>query len=196
MPTTGEKLYISSMIDLYDRFPVALEVSARNDVYLANLTLDNAHKAYPDATPLVHSDRGFDYTRAVYKSKLIEYGMTQSMSRVSKCIDNGECEGFQGQFKDILFILNPNITSKEEMQEAIKKTLDYYINHYPQKRLQGKTCGQVRKELLEQSEYREYPIVQAKRYKKYWDEIESKKRHHLEELIAEIKNNPALYGLG
>lgn len=196
VPTTGEKLYISSMIDLYDRFPVALEVSARNDAYLANLTLDNAHKAYPDATPLVHSDRGFGYTRAVYKSKLIEYGMTQSMSRVSKCIDNGVCEGFQGQFKDILFILNPNITSKEEMQEAIKKTLDYYINHYPQKRLQGKTCGQVRKELLEQSEYREYPIVQAKRYKKYWDEIESKKRHHLEEMIAEIKNNPVLYGLG
>lgn len=112
VPTTGEKLYISSMIDLYNRFPVALEVSARNDAYLANLTLDNAHKAYPDATPLVHSDRGFGYTRAVYKSKLIEYGMTQSMSRLSKCIDNGVCEGFQGQFKDILFILNPNITSK------------------------------------------------------------------------------------
>lgn len=98
VPATGEKLYISSMIDLYDRFPVTLEVSARNDAYLANLTLYNAHKAYPDATPLVDSDRGIGYTRAGYKSKLIEYGMTQSMSRVSKCIDNGVCEGFQGQF--------------------------------------------------------------------------------------------------
>lgn len=133
---------------------------------MANLTLDTAHKAYPDATPLVHSDRGFGYTRAVYKSKLIEYGMTQSMSRVSKCIDNGVCEGFQGQFKDILFILNPNITSKEEMREAIKKTLDYYINHYLQKMFQGKTCGQVREELLEQSEYMDYPIVQSNRHKK------------------------------
>lgn len=104
-----------------------------------------------------------------------------------QCIDNGVCEGFQGQFKDILFILNPNITSKEEMREAIKKTLDYYINHYPQKRLQGKTCGQVREELLEQSEYTDYPIVQANRYKKYWDEIESKKRYRLEEMIADIK---------
>ena len=28
--------------------------------------------------------------------------------------------------------------------------------------------------------------MQAKRYKKYWDEIEPKKRHHLEEMIAEI----------
>ena len=36
------------------------------------------------------------------------------MSRVSKGIDNGVCEGFQGQFKDMLFILYPNITAKEE----------------------------------------------------------------------------------
>lgn len=71
--------------------------------------------------------------------------MIQSMSRVSRCIDNAPCEGFQGMFKDILFILYPNIHSKEEMIEAIYGTLDYYINEYPQKRFKGKTCGQIRK---------------------------------------------------
>ena len=30
------------MINLYDRFPVALEVSAKNDAFLADQTLDNA----------------------------------------------------------------------------------------------------------------------------------------------------------
>ena len=140
VPRTGEKLFISPMIDLYDRFPVSLEVSDKNDTILANQTLDNAHDAYSEATPLIHSDRGFAYTRQVYKSKLNEYGMSQSMSRVSKWIDNGVCEGFQGQFKDMLFILYPNISSKDEMREAIKGTLDY-INHYAQKRLRGKTCG-------------------------------------------------------
>ena len=70
------------------------------------------------------------------------------MSRVSRCIDNGVCEGFQGQFKDILFILYPKIETKEQMIEAIYGTLDYYINHYPQKRLKGKTCGQVRIEAM------------------------------------------------
>ena len=148
VPETGEKLFISSMIDLYDRFPVALEVSDKNDTFLADQTLDNAHNAYPEATPLIHSDRGFAYTRQVYKSKLDEYDMSQSMFRVSKCIDNGVCEGFQGQLKDMLFILYPYITSKDEMKEAIKGTLDYYIDHYPQKRLNGKTCGEVRKESL------------------------------------------------
>ena len=117
-----------------------------------------------------------------------------SKSRVSKCIDNGACEGFQGQFKAMLFILNLNIASKHKMREAIKKTLDDYIDHYPQKRLQGKTCGQVRKELLELSEHTDHPNVQVNRYKKYWEEIGSKKRHRLEQIAAEIKNNPARYG--
>lgn len=189
VPTTGEKLFISPMIDLYDRFPVALEVSDRNDAALANQTLDNAHNAYPEATPLVHSDRGFAYTRQIYRSKLEGYGMSQSMSRVSKCIDNGVCEGFQGQFKDILFIMYPNNTSKEEMIQAINGTLDYYIHYYPQKRLNGKTCGQVRKESLEQ-------IVPAARYVRYWNEIERKQKHQKEMIIEEVKNNPDQIGMG
>ena len=59
----------------------------------------------------------------------------------------------------MLFILNLNIASKHEMREAIKTTLNDYIDHYPQKRLQGKTCGQVKKELLELSEHTDHPIV-------------------------------------
>lgn len=192
VPATGEKLFISPMIDLYDRFPVALEVSDRNDALLANMTLENAHKAYPEATPLVHSDRGFGYTRAAYKNKLSEYGMTQSMSRVSRCIDNGVCEGFQGQFKDILFILYPGITSKDEMWKAIQGTYEYYVNHYPQKRLKGKTCGQVRKEIQRQTEFIQYPIVPASRYIQYWNSIEQKKQNQIHKIIDELKKEPNL----
>ena len=36
IPTTGEKLFISPMIDLYDRFPVSLEISDKNDALLAD----------------------------------------------------------------------------------------------------------------------------------------------------------------
>lgn len=184
VPKTGEKLFISPMIDLYDRYPVSLEVSDRNDAALANRTLDNAHSNYPDATPLVHSDRGFAYTRTIWKNRLSEYGMTQSMSRVSRCIDNGVCEGFQGQFKDILFILYPKIETKEQMIEAIYGTLDYYINHYPQKRLKGKTCGQVRTEAMSKLKNDEqvtsYPIRQSNRYIKFWADITAKQQRTLE----------------
>ena len=176
VPFTGEKLYISPILDLYDNYPIALEVSERNDTILVNRTLEAAHLAYPGATPLFHSDRGFAYTRSVFKAQLEKYGMTQSMSRVSRCIDNGPCESFQGRFKDILFVLYPNIKNKEEMKEAIKGTLDYYINHYPQKRLKGKTCGQVRKEAMATDTPVAYPINKAKRYRDFWKNIELKKQ--------------------
>ena len=142
-----------------------------------NQALKKAHEAYPEARPLYHSDRGFQYTREVFKTKLESYGMDQSMSRVSKCIDNGPCEQFQGQFKDILFILFPDVTTKEEMILAIYKTYDYYINYYPQKRFHGKTAGQVRKEALEARDPISYPIASNPRIDKYWKHIEELKNH-------------------
>ena len=176
IPGTDKKLYISTMIDLYDRYPVALEVSEHNDAKLANDTLIHAHEKYPESTPLVHSDRGFAYTRTAYQNILKEFGMTQSMSRVSKCIDNGVCEGFQGQFKDMLWILYPNIKTKEEMISAIYGTLDYYINHYPQKRLNGKTIAQTRKEALSTNNPIQYNIHKSNKYIKFWKDIELKKQ--------------------
>ena len=80
--------------------------------------------------------------------------------------------------------------------KAIKGTLEYYIHHYPQKRLNGKTCGQVRKESLKQNEFIQYPIVPAARYVRYWNEIESKKKRQKENIIEEIKNNPNQIEMG
>jgi hypothetical protein len=50
------KNFISAVLDLYDRYPVGLAVSERNDTALTDATLEMAHKSYPDATPLYHSD--------------------------------------------------------------------------------------------------------------------------------------------
>lgn len=178
IPGTSNKLYISPIIDLYDKFPVGLSVSNRNDSVLTDDVLASAHNMYPDAKPLFHTDRGFQYTRAVFKHKLEEYGMRQSMSRVSKCIDNGPCEGFQGIFKEILSVLYPNVGSEEEMYLAIYGTLDYYINEYPQKRFKGKTAGEVRQEALQADTPVVYPIMKNPRIIKFWEHIEELKAKH------------------
>lgn len=178
VPTTNYKLYISPILDLYDRFPVALSVSERNDSYLTNDVFNKAIKSNPGATPLFHSDRGFQYTREVFHKQLESLGIKQSMSRVSKCIDNGPCEGFQGIFKEMISILYPNVTTKEEMIEAIYKTLDYYINEYPQKRFKGKTAGEVRKEALATDNPIVYPILKNNKILKYWEHIEELKQAH------------------
>ena len=184
VPATSIKLYISCILDLYDRYPVALVVSDKNDTILVNNVIDKAHNEYPTATPLFHSDREFQYTRYVFKNKLISYGMTQSVSRVSKCIDNGPCEQFQGLFKDISFTLYPNITSKDEMIEAVNNTLNYYINEYPQERFKGKTCGEVRKEALKSNNPINYPIKPNKRIIKYWEDIKTKHQKQIGEILS------------
>ena len=43
-----------------------------------------------------NSDRGHQYTSRAFHQKLEEAGMTQSMSRIAHCTDNGPMEGFWG----------------------------------------------------------------------------------------------------
>lgn len=54
-----KKLYLSAILDLYDRYPVAYVISTRNDNQLAFKTFDKALAAYPGTKLLFHSDRGF-----------------------------------------------------------------------------------------------------------------------------------------
>ena len=52
----AHKLYLSAILDLYDRRIVAFVISEHNDNPLVFKTFDKAVKANPDAHPLFHSD--------------------------------------------------------------------------------------------------------------------------------------------
>ena len=171
IPGSNNKIFISTIIDLYDRYPVGIALSRHNDVALVNQTLENAVRDNPSATPLFHSDRGFQYTRKVFRTTLESLGMTQSMSRVSRCIDNGPMEGFQGIIKELITVLYPNARSQEEIKAAIYGAFDYYINEYPQHRFKGKTAGEVRKEALSAETPANYPIPKNNRIIKFRDRI-------------------------
>lgn len=99
------KLYLSAILDLYDRSVVAYVLSRRNDNKLVFDTFDRAVAANLDAKPLFHSDRGYQYTSKVFQIKLREQQMEQSMSRVGHCIDNCPTEGFWGIIKAEMFNL-------------------------------------------------------------------------------------------
>lgn len=87
-------MYLSAILDLYDRRIVSYVIRDNNNNALVFDTFDYAIANNPDAHPLCHSDRGFQYTNRTLHNKLEAAGMTQSMSRVTKCIDNGPMEGF------------------------------------------------------------------------------------------------------
>lgn len=125
------KIYLSAILDLYDRRIVAYQIRDRNDNPLVFDTLDKAIAANPGATPLFHSDRGFQYTNRVFHRKLEDAGMQQSMSRVGKCIDNGPMEGFWGILKRERYY-GKRFTDRQSLVSMIEN----YIKYYNHKRLQ------------------------------------------------------------
>lgn len=108
------KLYLSVILDLCDRRPVAFVYSTRNDNPLVFDTFDKAVAANPGATPLLHSDRGYQYTSKAFRRRILAAGMTQSMSRVARCIDNGPMEGFWGLMKREMYY-GKKYKTKEEL---------------------------------------------------------------------------------
>ena len=70
-------------------------------------TFDKAIDLYPDAHPLFHSDRGFQYTSKMFHQKLIDAGMTQRILKLGR---------YYGK----------RFESKESLVEMIGKYIDYY----------------------------------------------------------------------
>ena len=125
------KVYLSAILDLYDRRIVAYVIRDSNDNPLVYDMFDAAIKANPDAHPIFHSDRGFQYTNRVFHTKLEAAGMTQSMSRVAHCIDNGPMEGFWGILKRERYY-----GRKFTDRESLVRMIDEYIDYYNSRRLQ------------------------------------------------------------
>lgn len=166
VPGGKKKLYLSAIIDLYDRYPVAHVISARNDNRLVFKTFDKAIAANPDAKPIFHSDRGFQYTSKIFKKKLEKQDMEQSMSRVGHCIDNGPTEGFWGIIKSEMYQMY-EITDEASLRHAIKDYLRFYSEERPQDRYHCKTPLEVRQEALASQTPIAYPIPENKRISKY-----------------------------
>lgn len=132
---SAHKFYINAILDHCDRRIVSFVLRDTNDSALVHETLDQALAANPDAHPLFHSGRGFQYTTRVFHDKLAAAGITQSMSRVGKRIDNGPMEGFWGILKRERYY-DRKFTSWEQLSRMIRE----YIAYCNFSRLQSALC--------------------------------------------------------
>lgn len=121
------KIYLSAILDLYDRRIVKFMIGNSNNNELVFQTFDAAIIDNPGAMPLCHSDRGFQYTNRTFHAKLEAVGIIQSMSRVAKCIDNGPMEGFWGILKRERYY-GRRFTDRDSLVMMIENYIDYY-NH-------------------------------------------------------------------
>ena len=119
---TVHKLCLNAILDLYDQRIVSYALSEHNDTPLVYKTFDKAMNAYPDVHPLFHR---FQYTGRAFHHKLQQAGMTQGMSRVGKCIDNGPMEGFWGLLKRECYY-GRRFTCKRDLIKMIESYILYY----------------------------------------------------------------------
>ncbi len=134
IPNDTRKLYLSPILDLFDNSIIEYELSYRNTNQLVFKMFDRAVKNNPDAKPIFHSDRGFSYTNSVFKSKIDFAEMTQNMSIIGKCIDNGPMEGFFGILKSEMFY-GKQFESMDKLIQDIHKYIKFYNEERFQKRL-------------------------------------------------------------
>ena len=66
-----KKVHLSAILDLYDRRIVSYKIGDSNNNPLVFETFDEAVQANPNAHPLFHSDRGFQYTSKIFHAKLV-----------------------------------------------------------------------------------------------------------------------------
>lgn len=133
----GKKAYVSAILDLYDNSIVSYVVGPSNNNALVFTTLEQAMAHLKDGEqPLLHSDRGYQYTSKGFKRMLEEGNLTQSMSRAGRCLDNAPIESFWGILKCEKYYLH-HYDSYSALKTAIDEYIYFYHHHRYQPRLNG-----------------------------------------------------------
>ena len=130
------RLYLSSIMDLYNREIVAYTISECQDT---DFVLDTLHQLELPQGALLHSDQGSVYTSKAYYQACTEKGITRSMSRKGTPADNACIEWFHSVLKSETFYLHNwrNLT-KDSITDIVKN----YIIFYNETRIQQKLNDQ------------------------------------------------------
>lgn len=122
----GNRAYLSTIIDLYDRHVVAYKISKNNDNNLVINTLNEALIKEKDVHGLIiHSDQGFQYTSYEYKAICESNGIQISMSRKGTPIDDSPIESWHALLKKET-LYNNNITSLQEYIYLVEDWIKFY----------------------------------------------------------------------
>lgn len=122
----NKRLYLSTILDLYDRKVVAYKISKFNNIRLVIDTVNEAINKRKDVHGLIlHSDQGFQYTSFEYKSICKSNGITISMSRKGNPIDDSPMESWHGILKKET-LHNNNISSLQEYQKLVEDWILFY----------------------------------------------------------------------
>lgn len=133
----GQKLFLSPVMDLFNREIIAFTMDTRPSFDLVHSMLKSAlGKLKADESPIVHSDQGWQYRLRAYTETLTGRGLVQSMSRKGNCHDNAAMESFFGVLKTEYFH-----REKFESVEQLRRGLVDYIRYYNEERIKMRLGG-------------------------------------------------------
>lgn len=134
---SGQKVYLSPVIDLYNREVIAYRTAKNATLPLVkNMLGDALNKINTDNTLMFHSDQGWQYRHKTIQKMLRDKNITQSMSRKGNCLDNAVAESFFSVLKTEMYH-RQKFKNADELIEAI----DEYIHYYNHKRIKLKLKG-------------------------------------------------------
>lgn len=145
----AQKVYLSPILDLYDRSIVSYSTSTSPSTAFTAQSLTAAYQTLTSpATPLVHTDQGFQYQHQVWRRVLAKHGSVQSMSRRGNCHDNAIVENFFGHLKSEMYH-GERFETVDHLVEEIGEYIRWYNQDRVQERLKGLTPMQYRNQALQ-----------------------------------------------
>lgn len=143
------RLYLSPVIDLFDRSVIAFTTGPSPTLDLTNDSLQAALKTRQGGQDLiVHSDQGMNYQHRSWGRLLANAGATQSMSRKGNCLDNAMVENFFGHLKTELFH-GENFRNRDELVHEIHEYIHWYNHERISTTLKGLSPVQYRTQTLQ-----------------------------------------------
>lgn len=133
---TEGKLYLSPIKDLFNGEIIAYDLSRRADFTQITRMMTQALTKLEGATPILHSDQGWQYQMSSYQHFLKAHGIVQSMSRKGNCLDNAAMESFFGRLKTECYF-----GQRFETFAALEQAIHDYIHYYNNERIQVKLKG-------------------------------------------------------
>lgn len=130
------KLYVSAIFDCFDSAVLGLAMDTNMKAQLCQRTLDNAVTAYPGLRgAIVHSDRGSQYTSALYRETVVRCGIRQSMNSAGgRCHDNARCESMWARMKTEL-LYDRYDTEKLTVEELKSLVWRYFLGYWNNRRI-------------------------------------------------------------
>jgi putative transposase len=127
-PTSEGKVYCCAVLDAFSRRVVGWSIDRRCEESLVKDALSMASESRAtDATSVIHSDHGSQYTSWGFSELVRKHHLLGSMGTIGDCYDNAPMESFWGSMQ-IELLNRKKWRTKIELSIAIAEWIEHFYN--------------------------------------------------------------------